>query len=176
MLIFVVLTALLALAVGLGLLLAARLLKGSSGIPVHARVIYSDTGAWKPVAHPFFSHRYGLTGKPDYLLEDAGVVIPVEVKPNRRARLPHESDVLQLAAYGLLIQEVHGQEPLYGLLKYRDAVFRVDFTPELQSRLLHAMDVMRRDLDSTDVPRSHAEGSRCRACGFREVCGQALDG
>ena len=167
----------LALAAALALFVLARAQRERAGLPVSARVVYADTGAWRKVERPLFSRRYGLTGKPDYVLEDRGSMIPVEVKPNRTAPTPREADVMQLAAYGLLIEETLGQgrdTPPYGLLKYRDAVFQVDFTEDLLVRLTDLMDAMRHDAAAREVVRSHAEPRRCRACGYRAECGQAL--
>jgi predicted Zn-ribbon and HTH transcriptional regulator len=33
---------------------------------------------------------------------------------------------------------------------------------------------MRRDLGAHDVERSHDDPARCRACGYRDRCGQGL--
>lgn len=152
----------------------ARRQRERTGIPANARIVYADTGAWERVERPLFSRRLGLTGKPDYVLDEDGTTIPVEVKPNRLAPVPRDSDVMQLAAYALLVEDTYGATPPYGLLKYRDAVFRIDFTDELRTRLLDLMDVMRQDLKARDVPRSHAEDAKCRGCGYRDQCGQAL--
>lgn len=152
----------------------ARLLRVRSGLPLHARVVYSDTGAWEKVEKPLFSPRYLLTGKPDYLVETEGAHIPIEVKPNRVANEPRVSDTMQLAAYGLLVEETYGAPP-YGLLKYREKVFRVEFTKELRAQLLEVLDEMRVDLRAEDVARSHVDRERCRACGYRAKCGQALE-
>ncbi len=156
--------------------LVSRRLRTASGIPVRARIVYSDTGGWERVEQPLFSRRYMLTGKPDYIVMDRDVRIPIEVKPNRVASEPRLSDTLQLAAYGLLIgeQTEGGNIPPYGLLKYKNAVFQVDFTEELQSQLLEILDEMRRDLHAEDVPRSHDDPRRCAGCGYRADCGQEL--
>lgn len=156
----------------------ARRQRADTGLPIGARVVYADTGAWEKIEQPLFSRRYGLAGKPDYIVEQKGAIIPVEVKPNRRTSSPRESDVMQLAAYGLLIEETLGKDrtaPTYGLLKYRDAVFQVDFTDELRARLLDLMEQMRDDLDVRDVPPSHDEPARCHACGYRVKCGQVVE-
>jgi CRISPR-associated exonuclease Cas4 len=158
-------------------LIAAQKQRAHTGVPIDARVVYSDTGAWEKIEKPLFARRYNLTGKPDYIVEQNGAIVPIEVKPNRRASVPRESDVMQLMAYGLLIEETLGKgraAPEYGLLKYRDAVFQIDFTDELRGELLALLDEMRRDLDARAVPRNHEEGARCRACGYREECGQGL--
>ena len=165
---------LLVLIIAFALFLSARKQRAQTGLPYGARIVYADTGAWKKVEKPLFSRRYGLTGKPDYIVAEHGATIPVEVKPNRVAPAPRESDTLQLAAYALLIEENFGATSAYGLLKYRDAVFQVELTDELRARLLDTLAAMRRDLSARDVARSHAEPRRCRACGYRAECGQAL--
>lgn len=152
----------------------SRAQRAATGLPFNARIVYTDTGAWSKVEQPLFARRYALTGKPDYIVEDKGATIPVEVKPNRTAPTPYESDVMQLAAYGLLIAETSGASPKYGLIKYRNAVFQIDFTNELRAQLLDQLQAMRADIHARDVPRHHAEPQRCRACGYRDECGQAL--
>ncbi|MBI4789249.1 MAG: CRISPR-associated protein Cas4, partial [Chloroflexi bacterium] len=156
------------------LLALARLERERTGVPVGARVVYSDSGAWEKIERPLFSRRYGLTGKPDYIIAQEGAVIPIEVKPNRTAPAPRDSDVMQLAAYALLVEEAYGTAPAYGLLKYRDVVFQVDVTEELRQELMELMAAMRHDEGARDVARSHARARRCQACGYRGECGQAL--
>jgi CRISPR-associated exonuclease Cas4 len=152
----------------------ARRARAQTGLPYGARVVYADTGAWKQIERPLFSQRYGLTGKPDYIVKDHGATIPVEVKPNRVATAPRESDTLQLAAYALLIEEQFGATPAYGLLKYRDVVFQVELTNELRARLLETVAAMRRNFTGRDIARSHTNPRQCRACGYRGECGQSL--
>jgi CRISPR-associated exonuclease Cas4 len=151
-----------------------RHLRLQTGLPIRARMVYSDTGAWEKVERPLFSRRYLLTGKPDYLVETDGARIPIEVKPNRVASEPRVSDTMQLAAYGLLVEESFGATPAYGVLKYRESVFRVEFTQELRAQLLEVLNEMRGSLGAEEVARSHAEPRRCRACGYRAECGQEL--
>ena len=167
---------LLMLIAALVLFALAHAQRKRAGMPPRARVVYADTGAWKKVERPLFSRRYALAGKPDYVLEDRGATIPVEVKPHRTAPVPRESDVMQLAAYGLLVEETSGRDRAvpYGLLKYRNAVFQVDLTDELRAELFDLLDALRLDSDARDIARSHAEPRRCRACGYRAECGQAL--
>src|SRR5581483_5233462 len=97
-----------------------------TGLPLDARVVFSDTGAWTRPTKSLFSQRYRLAGKPDYILrEEDGTMIPVEVKPHRTDAAPRDSDAMQLMAYGVLVEQEFGSRPEYGLLKYRDRVFRV---------------------------------------------------
>jgi CRISPR-associated exonuclease Cas4 len=161
------------LALGGFLLWLAGRGRERSGVPA-GRLIYTDTGGWRRPEHPLFSDRYRLTGKPDYLVEEDGVVVPVEVKSGRAPAQPYDSHVLQLAAYCLLVEERYGQRPERGIIKYADRTFAVDYTPALEEALLATMDQMRDDLTAGGAVRSHDEPRRCRACGHRQQCDQRL--
>lgn len=170
-----VLVVVLALALAYWLRLSGRAAQRQAGLPPAARVIYSDTGAWERPVKPLFSPRYRLTGKPDYIVRDeAGVVIPIEVKPNRRAPQPRPADVMQLLAYGILIEDEWGTKPGYGLLNYRDEVFRVEFSPALRAEFFAILAEMRRARRAANVPRSHDEPARCHSCGLRGACADKL--
>jgi CRISPR-associated exonuclease Cas4 len=158
---------------GLALLVWSQRERLSAGLP-KGRLVYADTGAWQRCVSPLFSSRHQLTGKPDYLVEERCSVIPVEVKPGRTAPEPYEGDVLQLAAYCLLVEEQYGCRPRYGYLKYSQGVFRIDYTSSLRRQLLARLDAMRRDLEAGNVLPSHAEPRRCLGCGHREVCSERL--
>jgi CRISPR-associated exonuclease Cas4 len=178
-----VLLAILAVAALLGGWLALRQAtrtRQAAGLP-SGRVVYADTGGWRPADAPFFSATYGLTGKPDYLVETRDGLIPIEVKSSAAPSHPYSSHVLQLAAYCLLVEETTGQAPPYGLIKYADAVFEVDYTPTLRQELLTLLNVMQhlraqsnRQRAHSGVPRSHDEPRRCAGCGYRQICDQSL--
>jgi CRISPR-associated exonuclease Cas4 len=157
---------------GVVLWLALRL-RRRSGLP-WARIVASDTSSRSALEKPLFSRRYRLTGKPDYLLQHRQSYIPVEVKPTRRARAPYDSDLMQLAAYCLLVEDATGQAPPYGVLRYADTSFRLDYTPAVRDELLEILDEMHDTLEDDDCERSHNEPRRCIACGFRDVCDEAL--
>jgi CRISPR-associated exonuclease Cas4 len=146
-----------------------------SGLP-SGRLIYVDTDdAWRPAEKSLYSATHHLTGKPDYLVEAATGIIPVEVKSSSAPAIPYFGHILQLAAYCLLVEETTGQTPPHGWLKYTDALFEVDFTPELHRELLDTMADMRQAHEAENVNRDHNRPNKCRACGFLEVCGEALD-
>lgn len=161
------------LALGLLLLGWARRGRVRSGLP-QGRVIYTDIGGWNRLERPLFSREFSLTGKPDYLVSDGADIIPVEVKSSRAPAHPYQSHVLQLAAYCLLVEECYGRRPSYGIVKYADRAFEVDYTLELENELLDTLDDMRDDLNNDNAPRNHAAPRRCRACGYREQCDQRL--
>ncbi|MCZ7570435.1 MAG: Dna2/Cas4 domain-containing protein [Ardenticatenaceae bacterium] len=153
----------------------ARRMAKATGLPA-GRVVYSDTADWRAPPGPLRSERFGLVGKPDYLVARGDTLIPVEVKPARRARQPYESDVLQLAAYCLLVEVTTGRPPPAGLIVYAGQQWEIPYTDSLRTTLLTTLDAIRAGRRANDVPRSHTIPARCQACGFRAGCGQALEG
>ena len=158
-----------------GLLLAAwsRRQRVASGLPA-GEVVYADTGAWERCERPLFSARYGLSGKPDYLVREQGHVIPVEVKLRREAAAPYEGDLLQLGAYCLLVEDEFGRRPPHGYLRYREATFRVEYGEALRRELLRKLEAMRKGLGMADMLPDHRSPQRCRGCGHREHCARRL--
>src|SRR5919107_3303589 len=121
-----------------------------AGLPSGA-LLYSDTG--RPVGRvagtevgrdgkkqekPLVSETLELVGRPDYLIEADGGVVPVEAKSTAcpAGGRPYDSHVAQLAAYCLLVEDVLGARVPYGVVKYRDREVRVDYTDELREHAL----------------------------------------
>jgi CRISPR-associated exonuclease Cas4 len=144
-----------------------------AGLP-SGRLVYTDTRAWGRIEKPLFAGDLGLTGKPDYLVDQGGVIIPVEVKSGRTPAAPYGSHIYQVAAYCLLVEKTYGRRPPYGIIHYAGRDFAVDYTPQLESVLLDRLAEIKRDETRSNVPRSHEEAARCRACGFRNTCDQRL--
>lgn len=165
--------ALLLLLLGGALFLWGRHQQRIIGVPL-GRVAYHDTGAEQVVSQPLISRRYGLIGKPDYLVETthAGrrVLIPVEVKSRRAPSLPLEHHVLQLATYCLILEDLHGAPP-YGVLRYADGAFTAPYTPELRRAVIEAATHIRASRAAIDVSRSHHVPVRCLHCGYQDACG-----
>ncbi|MGH9626765.1 MAG: CRISPR-associated protein Cas4 [Bryobacteraceae bacterium] len=151
----------------------ARLLK--SGI-LDGRIIYQDTDRRRNVERPLVSHRYGLSGKPDYLVARSNELIPVEVKSRRCPPSgPHASDAAQLMAYCVLVEDSCGVTPSHGLIQYANRTWPIRYTVKDRDRLLAVLDEMRTAHQSNTVHRDHVHPSRCRACGYRAACDEALD-
>jgi CRISPR-associated exonuclease Cas4 len=145
----------------------------AAGLP-GGRVIYTDTRAWGKVEKPLYDSSLGLTGKPDYLVEQKGRYIPVEVKSGRAPQAPYDSHIYQLASYCLLVEKTMGSRPPYGIIHYEDRDFAIDFTRELENALLDILAEMRRDERHNEVNRSHESRARCEKCGFRNICEQKI--
>jgi CRISPR-associated exonuclease Cas4 len=145
----------------------------AAGLP-SGHVIYTDTRGWGKVEKPLFYQPLGLTGKPDYLIQQNGQIIPVEVKSSRAPEAPYDSHIYQLASYCLLVEKTYGRRPPYGIIHYINRDFAIDYTRELESSLLDLLADMKRDEHKKEVARSHEQVSRCTRCGFRKVCDQSL--
>ncbi len=164
----------LVLLIGLALLWLSRLFGREANMP-EGDVIYSDTRALGKQTKALFSQRYRLSGKPDYLVEQAGAIIPVEYKSSKAPRTkPYYGHQLQVGAYCLLVEEKFGVTPPYGVIKYADRDYQVPFTARLRAGVLNAIDDIRINDHSSDVDRDHSFEGRCRSCGFNSVCEQRL--
>lgn len=146
----------------------------STGLPA-GRVIYSDHDEWGKVETPLYDPTYNLTGKPDYLVESSSGIIPVEVKSSRLKTAPYDSHIYQLAAYCLLIEQTFSLRPAYGILHYANQDIAIDYTAELEQRILDIIREMRSLSRRRGIDRSHQSANRCRGCGFNSICDQALN-
>ena len=99
-----------------------------------------------------FATSLPLCGKPDYLIQTAAGIVPVEYKSRRSApAVPFPSHVFQLMAYCLLVEEQYGSRPPHGVLKYQDREFTIAYTPEYEQELRRIVAEMMQ-LKTTDDP------------------------
>jgi CRISPR-associated exonuclease Cas4 len=150
-----------------------RLQAAQSPIPA-GDVVYQDTDRIE-FHEPLVSDTYLLTGRPDYIVRTSAGLVPVEVKSRACGeRGPYEGEVAQLVAYCLLVEDVMGEPVPKGLLQYADGEIPLLFTDKRRAKLT-ALLIEMRSLDiSADVARSHEHAGRCRSCGFRSGCEEAL--
>ncbi len=164
-------SAFLLLVVAMLLALVSVLLFRRFGIT--GRVVASDSGVARPT-RVMRSARYGLSGRPDYLVEEQGRIAPVELKPTRRSARPWLRDIVQLAAYCLLLEETEPRFAGYGYLRYAGRTFRIEFTESLRAELLRTLAALRADLAAADVDPSHNDAARCARCPLVPVCGKHI--
>jgi CRISPR/Cas system-associated exonuclease Cas4 (RecB family) len=159
---------------GLGLLLlwVSRRVQSGTGLP-SGRVLSQDTLGRRRASETLYDPVLDLAGRPDYLVAQAGQMIPVEVKSGRAHAGPRLSHKLQLAAYCRLVEAVYARRPAHGVLQYADRRYDIPFTAELEDEMADTIAAMRRSLGG-ELNRSHDSPERCRACGFRQGCDQAL--
>ena len=170
--------ALLCFILAIALYFASERRQKSAGIP-GGRLIYTDTRSWRALEEPLYDPELNLVGKPDYLVEKGEQVIPVEVKTSRPPDVPYDSHLYQLAAYCLLVQQIYGARPPYGILHYSDnsrstRTFKVNYTLAMEQSISQLIHEMRQREKRTDVARSHEIVGRCTRCGYRSTCDQRL--
>ena len=122
------------------------------------------------------SETHGLVGRPDYIRRESGELIPVERKSRQVTSAgPYDGEILQLAAYCLLVEERFGVTVRYGQLQYANRSVDIEFDPGLRAKLLSTIESIAAAMArNEDVARSHNQAARCRACGFRKSCDQSL--
>lgn len=161
---------------------SSRLLK-KEGLP-EGKLVYSDTHLWQSVVTPLFDQELGLTGKPDYIIKKGHEIIPVEIKSGGGNSTPRDSHIYQLAAYCYLIQKTFEQRPAYGIIHYtcgneksiknNSQTYTINYTKQLETTLLTAINQIRSSENHREIPRSHHSPSRCKRCGYRTNCDQRL--
>ena len=139
-------------------------------VGVEEEITYNDDGD----AGLLVSDRYGLTGRPDYIIVREGAHIPVELKTGRVPRGPFFSHIMQVGAYCILTEEAYGEAPPYGIVRYGDREFEVDYTEDLKSLVLQKAGEIREARKTGDVHRNHNRPGKCRNCSRREICPEAL--
>lgn len=178
-----IILSLILLLIALSLMLLARIKEKKAGLP-SGKIIAIDQKGWRSLERPLFSARFGITGKPDYLLEKDRHILPVEVKTGNLPHQPYPAHIFQLAAYCILIEETYHQTPPYGILHYHlpanrfqssSRTWQIPFTSDLRKQLIELMDEMRAESTRIESPRSHDQPARCSHCGYRHICDQKLE-
>ena len=145
----------------------------SMGLPA-GTVLYSDPVILGSPEKPFYDPEWKLAGKPDYLVKENGAIIPVEVKSGAAPESPREGHVYQLLAYCRLAEVHYGRRPPYGIVRYANRSFRVDYTAAAEQELKELLEEITMCQGKESVARSHRDPARCRACGYRSICGERL--
>jgi len=133
---------------------------------------YVDVDADKP--RLLRSERYMLTGRPDFILEQNGIYIPVEVKTGRSPKGPFFSHVLQIGAYCMVVADSYGKAPPYGIVRYESGDHRVEYTPKLRKLVLEKLEEMHEARKKGEAHRNHNRDGKCYNCSRRQVCPERL--
>lgn len=119
------------------------------------------------------SERYGIRGRPDYILKRGESYIPVEKKTGRTPKGPLFSHIVQLIAYCTLVGEAFGPVP-YGIIDYEEKKYSIDNSDELQETVLELRDKLLRDQERQEAHRNHERKGKCINCSRRDVCHERL--
>jgi len=136
------------------------------------KIIYSDLNIPEK---SFFSRRYRISGKPDYIIEKNGYYIPVEVKSGNHINAK-KGHIYQLMAYCQLLEDYYNCFIPYGILVYNETSkqFKIPFDPKMRFELEYSIKEMRRALNCNMIQRNHYEIQKCIKCSMREHCNYKL--
>lgn len=135
-------------------------------------IVYIDEFDQRPKL--FFSEKYGLRGRPDYVLLAGEDHIPVEIKTGRNPRGPLFSHILQTATYCLLLEEEYGSPPPYGVLRYENSRHEIEYTPDMKKLVIEKLKEMKKLIGTGEVHRNHSREGKCLHCSRRDRCPEKL--
>ena len=118
------------------------------------------------------SEKYGLQGKPDFLYKSFfGRILPVELKSGTigNKAFPKQGDMLQLATYFLIVQDVYGKKPRFGYLIYKDYMFKIKNTRSIRNSVLKTVRDMEIMLE-TGKGKGCYDFAKCKFCLCKCVC------
>lgn len=125
----------------------------------------------KVVSVEVVSERLMLRGKVDAVIGDDGVVAPYEVKTTAPPERPWPGQVLQLAAYALLLEERYERRVETGYLHYLIGdVVREQPIGEAERRMVtDILAAVQETVTGEEMP-GRAPPSHCRDCVYRKIC------
>jgi len=167
-----IILALIVILAGVLILILTRRQRIKLSLP-DGEVVYEDTSE-KP-GQLLYSQRLKVMGKPDLLLQHGNLIIPVEVKTGKTPRQPYQTHIMQLITYCHLVEENYHVRPTYGIIRYPQQEFTIQYTQALEQELRRIVGEMRVKKGWHDIHRNHNLRSKCVACGFREGCSERLD-
>ncbi|MDO8869206.1 MAG: Dna2/Cas4 domain-containing protein [Methanobacteriaceae archaeon] len=88
-----------------------------------------------------------------------------------------DSDALEIAAYGLLIEREFDTEVMVGFVDYERLGDRrpVVIDSELREGLFIVIDAIREIINLGDLPEVNINPKKCEKCSYMEICNQNLD-
>ena len=123
------------------------------------------------------SRKYNLAGRPDYMIKENDLHLPVEVKTGRRPKAPFFSHVLQIGAYCLLSEETFQKSPSHGQIRYgfENEPHNDEWEPKLKNLVVEKIEEMNDILDGKmEAHRNHKRAGKCNNCSRRKGCPERL--
>jgi CRISPR-associated exonuclease Cas4 len=116
----------------------------------------------------------GLSGKLDLLIVTRKGYFPVDFKYTRGR--PHRNHIIQLAGYGLLVEEKFCTqvETVFIFLVPIQEVVSIRLTDELKNEVRHRLQEIRIMIRDEILPPPTPLRNRCEECEFRNYCGDVF--
>lgn len=116
------------------------------------------------------SHKLGLSGKLDLLIETDSELYPVDFKFTRGR--PYKNHLYQLAGYAVILEDEWRKPVRKGfvyLIPAKDAVV-FDITEEQKGECIGTLEVIRRMIREEDFPGPPSQRSKCADCEYQNYC------
>jgi CRISPR-associated protein Cas4 len=125
----------------------------------------------KVVSVEVTSERLMLRGRVDALIGDDGSAVPYEVKSTLPPLRPWPGQLLQLAAYALLLEERTGRQVERAYLHYLegDVVREVAISEAMKQEVRELLAEVQEVVTSETMP-PRAPASHCRDCVYGKIC------
>ena len=144
----------------------------SVGIANESSVIAID-GSDVRETREYISEKLKLAGRPDAIILESGIPIPIEYKP--RARKVRDRYVAQLLVYLRLIEDTHGVRPAHGYLVIgaKSKRVKIENSVTRQKWLQEELDRMRAVLAGSLEAPTRPHERKCLRCPVRADCPDA---
>lgn len=123
--------------------------------------------------HELISELYGIRGKPDYIIRLNDDHIPVEEKSSNLLS-PHFPHVIQITAYCMIVEDVYGTRPPYGIIRYRHEEFKIPYEKRWKQTVISLREKLLNDKKKNEAHRNHSNPRKCEYCSLRKICSEAL--
>ena len=146
----------------------SKRMRRTAGLPDQAQIIAVKGSAYLP-GRRFFSSELGIESQPDALLQENGLLIPVDFRPtSNKVRDRH---VVQMLVHLRLIEMETGKQPSYGilLLGNENRLVKIKNTEEKQRWVETIVVEMRAVLGGIPAVPTPAI-FKCKSCDVRAAC------
>ncbi|MFT9494356.1 MULTISPECIES: CRISPR-associated protein Cas4 [Bacillota] len=135
---------------------------------IRGKLIYTD----EPGTELLVSEVYQIDGKPDYIFKQPfGHLMPLELKRKKLIGSdPYLGDVMQMAAYFLLIEENYKKKPRYGIIEYKNKKCLIRNSFLLRKRLIRQINEMKQVKEQEYVKGFRKNKNKCTNCSHRPIC------
>jgi CRISPR-associated exonuclease Cas4 len=141
--------------------------QAAPGLP-EGKIVYQDADG---TGEPLLAVSHPLSGKPDYVIvSPEGVPVPVELKLTIESDQPKGHHVIQLAAYFVILEDLYDHPPTYGVLRYANQDFTIQYTEALKRKALRLLAEMERCDEHHPPTLTNQLPSKCQVCPFEPIC------
>jgi len=137
--------------------------------PINGKIEYVGADKGKEMT----SYKYGIRGKPDYIIKVGNEYIPVEEKSMSMDH-PRFSHVMQITAYCMLVEDIYGIAPSYGIIKYSNREFKIPYEERWKKLVIKIRENMLKDMERGEAHRNHNNKKKCATCVRRDFCPERL--